>query len=136
MRFLKKVKYIGAFALFVALLFYLTYTGITGYLAREIIQLPVVRDFADPETSEKSTVSIQDQLDSESQKAVDKFMQEFNIPLAKRDDFVKQAKDVISRVEEPNYQIVPPEEEKNKDIKEVPPETLNNCFERVITECT
>lgn len=133
MHFLKKVKYIGAFALFVALLFYLTYTGITGYLAREIVQLPVIRDFTTEEAPEKNTVNIQDQLDSKSQRAVDKFMQEFNIPLAKRDDFIKQAKDVVSQVEEPNYQIVPPEQEKNKNI---PPETLNNCFERVITECT
>ncbi|MBI5066021.1 hypothetical protein HZA97_07325 [Candidatus Woesearchaeota archaeon] len=135
MSFFKKVKYFSAFALFVALLVYLTYTGITGYLAREIIQLPVIKDFNSPETPEKNTVNIQNQLDSESQRAVDKFMQEFNIPLTKRDDFIKQAKDIVHDVEEPNYQIVPPEQEKNKD-KTVPPETLNKCFERVITECT
>ncbi len=136
MRFIKKVKYFGAVILLASLLFYLSYTGITGYLGRELVELPAIRDFVSPERDADRTVDIPAQLDSSTQKAVDKFMQEFNIPLARQEDFIKQAKDVIRDLEETPYQIVPPDSENPDKNKPIPPESLDNCFERVITECS
>jgi len=120
-------------AVFVALLTYLTYSGITGFLVREVVNIPVIQDFTSQDRIVDNVVDIPQQVDSNTQKTVDKFMQEFNIPLAKKDQFVQQAKDVINRLDEPDYQIVPPAQEKKDQI---PPEGLNECFERVIVECS
>jgi len=130
MRLIKKVKYGFSLAVFVALLTYLTYTGITGLVAKEVVNIPIFQEVANPNPTPEATVNIPAQADSQTQKVVDKFMQEFNIPLAKRDEFVQQAKDVINQLDNPEYSLVPPAQ------NPVDPESLDQCFERVIVECS
>lgn len=128
MKLINKLKLLSSVLLLISLLAYLTYTGITGYLAREIVEIPVVQHIMSNDKLSEKTVKIPEQLDSDTQKAVDKFMQEFNIPLAKKNDFIKKAKDIINKLESPDYEVVP-------STKKVPNENLDQCFERVIMEC-